>query len=102
VRTVSRVAQGEVAAIDGRQVRGSKHLPGGKVAICMVSAWASEDEMALGQRKVDGHPNEITAIPELLDLLWLKGCIVTIDAIGCQTEIADKVIQPREDHSCRP
>lgn len=98
VRTVSQVTQGEVVAIDGKQVRGSKHRPSGKEAICMVSAWASENEWVLGQRKVDDHSNEITAIPELLDVLYLKGCIVTIDAIGCQTEIAEKVLEQEADY----
>ena len=58
----------------------------------MVSAWASANRLVLGQRAVAEKSNEITAIPSLLDLLVLKGCIVTIDAMGCQTDIARKVV----------
>jgi predicted transposase YbfD/YdcC len=58
----------------------------------MVSAWASANQLSLGQVKVDDKSNEITAIPKLLDVLVLKGCIVTIDAMGCQREIAEKIM----------
>ena len=78
--------QGTVA-IDGKSVRGS-HKGDARKALHLVSAWAADMGVLLGQRKVDGKSNEITAIPELLRLLQLKGCIVTIDAIGCQKEIA--------------
>ncbi len=64
----------------------------------MVSAWASENEMVLGQVKVDEKSNEITAIPELLDMLEVAGCIVTIDAMGCQTDIAAKIISKEADY----
>lgn len=74
-------------AIDGKSVRGSRKGDAPK-ALHMVSAWGADMGLLLGQRKVDGKSNEITAIPELLRLLHLKGCIVTIDAIGCQKEIA--------------
>lgn len=98
VQTVSQVTQGEVISIDGKELRGSKHTPSGREAICLVSAWASENELVLGQRKVDAESNEITAIPVLLDLLALKGCIVTIDAIGCQTEIAEQIVDQEADY----
>lgn len=78
--------QGTVA-IDGKSVRGSRKGDAPK-ALHMVSAWAADMGLLLGQRKVDGKSNEITAIPELLRLLHLSGCIVTIDAIGCQKDIA--------------
>jgi len=64
----------------------------------MVSAWANVNHMVLGQVKVDDKSNEITAIPKLLEVLELKGCIVTIDAMGCQTEIAKKIIQKESDY----
>ena len=70
-------------AIDGKTVRGSHDRANGKDAIHMVSAWASANHLVLGQIKVDDKTNEITAIPELLELLELSGCIVTIDAMGC-------------------
>jgi len=70
----------------------------GKRAIHMVSAWASENGVVLGQRKVDTKSNEITAIPELLDLLVLKGCIVTIDAMGCQRTIAQTILEQGADY----
>lgn len=86
LRQIAGQVQGTVA-IDGKSVRGSRK---GDVprALHMVSAWAADMGLLLGQCKVDGKSNEITAIPELLRLLHLKGCIVTIDAIGCQKSIA--------------
>jgi predicted transposase YbfD/YdcC len=63
-----------------------------------VSAWATENRLVLGQRKVDNKSNEITAIPELLELLHLKGCIVTIDAIGCQQAIAETILAQEADY----
>jgi predicted transposase YbfD/YdcC len=98
VQTVNQVTQGELVAIDGKQLRGSKEVGAGKEALCLVSAWASENRLVLGQRQVDEKTNEITAIPELLDLLALHGCVVTIDAIGCQTEIAAKIIEQEADY----
>ena len=88
--------QGTVA-IDGKSVRGSRK---GDVprALHMVSAWAADMGLLLGQCKVDGKSNEITAIPELLRLLHLKGCIVTIDAIGCQKSIAGQLHEHGADY----
>ena len=84
-------------AIDGKSVRGSSkadaHRP-----LHMVSAWATDMGLLLGQCKVDGKSNEITAIPELLRLLHLKGCIVTIDAIGCQKSIAQQLHEHGADY----
>ena len=88
----------EVIAIDGKTVRGSKDSFHNKAAIPIVSAWASPNSLVLGQRKVDGKSNEITAIPELLDMLELKGCIVTIDAMGTQKHIAKKIIKNNADY----
>ncbi len=70
----------------------------GRRAIDMVSAWATTNRLVLGQRKVDEKSNEITAIPELLRLLDLEGCIVTIDAMGCQTKIAEQIVEQGGDY----
>jgi predicted transposase YbfD/YdcC len=94
VQAINELTQGQVIAIDGKQLRGSQDSQLGKNAIYMVSAWATENQLVLGQRKVDDKSNEITAIPKLLKLLEVKGCIVTIDAIGTQTKIA-KTIRER-------
>ncbi len=85
-------------AIDGKALRGSCH-PGEPNSLSyMVSAWATEARLVLGQRKVDEKSNEITAIPELLSLLTLDGAIVTIDAIGCQTAIAQQIVEQGGDY----
>src|SRR5215211_4598442 len=98
VGAVNDIIQGQVINIDGKQLRGSKDKVLGKRAIYMVSAWAEENELVLGQRKVDEKSNEITAIPELLKLLALSGCIVTIDAIGTQTNIAKTIVEAEADY----
>src|SRR5260221_1814972 len=98
MEAVAEVTAGEVVAIDGKARRRSVAKGTGKRAIPMVSAWASENRVVLGQRKVDTKSNEITAIPELLDLLALKGCSVTIDAMGCQRPIAQKIIEHGADY----
>lgn len=98
VRSVYDLTQGQVIAIDGKQSRRSYDRASGKSAINMVSAWASENQMVLGQVKVDDKSNEIRAIPELLELLAITGCIVTIDAMGCQTDIAAKIIEKEADY----
>ena len=90
--------QGQIINIDGKQLRGSKDRVLGKRAIYMVRAWAEENELVLGQRKVDEKSNEITAIPELLKLLAIAGCIVTIDAIGTQTNIAKTIVEADADY----
>jgi predicted transposase YbfD/YdcC len=82
VEQVFVVTRGQVIAIDGKTARRSGDRTIGKDAIHLVSAWASENGLLLGQRKVDDKSNEITAIPELLKLLYVSGCIVTIDAMG--------------------
>lgn len=98
VRSVSRLTQGEVIAIDGKTLRRSYDKGDNKGAIHLVSAWASQNRLVLGQRKVDEKSNEITAIPELLKVLEIKGCIVTIDAMGTQTAIAEQIIQEEGDY----
>lgn len=91
VEAVFTVTKGQVIAIDGKTARRSHDKSVGKDAIHMVSAWANTNGIVLGQRKIDDKSNEITAIPELLDLLSITGCIVTIDAMGCQKKIAQKI-----------
>jgi predicted transposase YbfD/YdcC len=98
VQAICEVTEGEVVAVDGKTLRRSKDGTLGKDAIHMVSAWASENRLTLAQRKVDDKSNEITAIPALLELLELEGCIVTTDALGCQTEIASTVIEGEGDY----
>jgi predicted transposase YbfD/YdcC len=88
----------EVIAIDGKTLRRSFDLANDNKAIHMVSAFASKARLVLGQIKVDEKSNEITAIPKLLDILSIKGAIVTIDAMGCQTEIAKKIIEKEGDY----
>lgn len=98
IERVFTVTQGQVIAIDGKTVRRSHDRTIGRDAIHMVSAWASANRITLGQRKVDDKSNEITAIPELLDLLNVTGCIVTIDAMGCQKKIAQKIRDEKADY----
>ncbi len=88
----------EIVAIDGKTLRRSYQEGGAKAPIHMISAFSSHQRMVLGQRKVADKSNEITAIPELLDLLTIKGAIVTIDAMGCQKEIAAKIIDKGADY----
>jgi predicted transposase YbfD/YdcC len=98
VRSVFQLTKGQVVGIDGKKSRRSYDRASGKSAINVVSAWASENKIVLGQVKVDEKSNEITAIPELLRMLEIAGCIVTIDAMGCQTEIAAKIIEKQADY----
>lgn len=101
VQRVFQVTDEQVVAIDGKTLRRrhDKHL--GKEAIHMVSAWASANRIVLGQYKVDDKSNEITAIPALLKLLYVRGCLVTIDAMGCQKKIAQAVRDAHADYLLR-
>ena len=98
IQAISRITEGEIVAFDGKTLRRSHDNSLGKAAIHMVSAWASSNRLVLGQLKVDEKSNEIMAIPALLRLLALKGCIVTIDAMGCQTEITQTIIDQGGDY----
>jgi predicted transposase YbfD/YdcC len=98
VEAVFQVTQGQVIALDGKTLRGSRDRAIGKEAIHLVNAWAVTNGIVLGQRKVDGKSNEITAIPELLRVLNVSGCIVTIDAMGCQKEIARTIRAEKADY----
>jgi predicted transposase YbfD/YdcC len=97
-KAIQEITQGQVIAFDGKQLRGSHDQGREKRAIYLVSAWASANHLVLGQRKVDEKSNEITAIPELLELLDIHGCIVTIDAMGTQTKIAKKIVDQGGDY----
>jgi predicted transposase YbfD/YdcC len=92
VRALQRVRP-DVIAIDGKSHRGSHDRPNGQTALHLVSAWAAENRLVLGQVAVHDKSNAITATPQLLDLLDLRGSTVTIDAMGTQTAIAERIIQ---------
>src|SRR3954465_12154841 len=98
VQAWARGVAREVVAVDGKTVRrsGSRRHDHGPLHV--VSAWASEQGLALGQRAVDGKSNEIMAIPELLETLHLEGCIVTLDAMGCQKTIAGRILERHADY----
>lgn len=97
-QSFATLSDGEVVAIDGKTARHSYNRSDKLGAIHMVSAWASQAGMSLGQVKTDVKSNEISAIPELLKMLELKGCIVTIDAMGCQTAIAAAITDKKADY----
>jgi predicted transposase YbfD/YdcC len=92
------LTEGEVIAIDGKTARGSYNKAKAKGAIHMVNAFATRNGMSIGQVKVNAKSNEITAIPELLELLDVKGCLITIDAMGCQKKVAQKIVSKGADY----
>ena len=92
------LSQGTLVNLDGKALRGSKEPLKGKKALHVVSAWVSEQSVVLGQIKCEEKSNEITAIPELLKILDLEGCVVTIDAMGCQTEIVKEIAEKDADY----
>jgi predicted transposase YbfD/YdcC len=98
VEAICEVLDGQVVAIDGKTLRRSHDRATSKKAIHMVSAWAAENQVVLGQTKVDDKSNEITAIPTLLELLDVSDCIITIDAMGCQRKIAQQIIEQGADY----
>lgn len=93
-----KATAGDVIAIDGKTVRSSYDKGKRRGPIHMVSAFAAANNIVLGQVKTDEKSNEITAIPDLLDLLEIKGCLVTIDAMGCQRDIAEKIVDKEADY----
>ncbi len=97
VNSISDLSKGQVIAIDGKTLRGAKS-GGKKSPVHMVSAWANQNNLVLGQVKVNDKSNEITAIPELLKTLMIQGNIITIDAMGTQTNIANKIIENDADY----
>lgn len=95
---VTEETGGDVIAIDGKTAKGSRDRKNNRNPLHMVSAWACNNRLVLGQEATDEKSNEITAIPKLLALLELKGCIVTIDAMGCQRDIAEQIIDQEGDY----
>jgi predicted transposase YbfD/YdcC len=97
IKDISELTDGDVISIDGKSLCGSR-AGDSKRAVHIVSAWSKANQLSLGQVKVDEKSNEITAIPKLLNVLVIKGCLVTIDAMGCQREIAGKIIEKEADY----
>ena len=95
------IKRDQVIAVDGKTARGSRDSFSGQKAIHLVSAFAHESGLLLGQRKVDDKSNEITAVPELLKTLFIKGCIITVDALNCQKETAQGQSSPVTPRSHR-
>ena len=98
ITALHEITDGQLVAIDGKTLRRSFDAASSKSAIHMVSAWATTNLITLGQVVVDAKSNEITAIPKLLQMLELSGALVTIDAMGCQTEIARTIIDAGADY----
>jgi predicted transposase YbfD/YdcC len=98
VTALQEVTGGQVLAIDGKTLRGSYRRGDAKAAVHMVSAWATANHLSLGSTAVDAKSNEITAIPRLLELIDVSGALVTIDAMGCQKEIAQKILDGGADY----
>ncbi len=98
IRTLYTATGGQAVAIDGKTLRGSYDRSDSKAALHMVHAWATENHLLLGQKACAEKSNEITAIPELLKTLNLKGCLVTIDALGCQQKIARQITGKKGDY----
>lgn len=98
IRSAVSLSNGQLVNIDGKKLRGSKSPVNGKEALTIVSAWAAEQSIVLGQVKCEEKSNEITAIPELLKILDLACCIVTIDAMGCQKEIVRDIAAQKADY----
>src|ERR1039458_2519649 len=97
VVSIAQLTSGEVVAIDGKALCGTREA-GKETLVHMVSAWASANNLVLAQRRVDDKSNEITAIPKLLDALELSRTVVTIDAMGCQRAIAEKIVDKGADY----
>jgi predicted transposase YbfD/YdcC len=98
ITALHEISGGQIVAIDGKTLRRSFDAASSKSAIHMVSAWATANHISLGQVVADEKSNEITAIPKLLQILELSGCLVTMDAMGCQTEIAEQIVAAEADY----
>jgi predicted transposase YbfD/YdcC len=98
VQALVDATEGRVIAIDGKTLRHSFDHAKNKSALHLVGAWAAENNLILGQQAVDRKSNEITAIPQLLEMIDVSGAIVTIDAMGCQKEIAAKIVEKKGDY----
>jgi predicted transposase YbfD/YdcC len=97
-QAVAKATGGEVIAVDGKTTRGSRDRKQSRQPLHMVSAWASTNRLVLGQEATAEKSNEITAIPKLLELLELKGCLVTIDAMGCPCTLAAQIVAQGGDY----
>lgn len=95
---ICELTAGQVVSLDGKKLRRSHDKQHERDGIWMVSAWAGENRMVLGQTKVNEKSNEITAIPQLLNLLDISGCVVTLDALGTQTNIAQRILDAHADY----
>lgn len=99
VRQIQAKVEQDIVAIDGKTMRRSHDRWSGKEAVHLLHAWSVEAGLVLAQELVDGKTNEITVIPDILEMLYLEGCIVTLDAMGCQTEIVEAIVaQHRADY----
>lgn len=98
IQSVAQISKGEIVAVDGKKLRRSYDSKSSTAAIHMVGAWADANRLVLGQVKTDEKSNEITAIPQLLNILDIHGCIVTIDAMGCQKKIAEQIVEQGGDY----
>jgi predicted transposase YbfD/YdcC len=98
MEAVAEITEGELLNIDGKTLRGAKESGNAKSLIHMVSVWSASQHLVLGQAKVSEKSNEIKAIPQLLEMLVIRGCLVSIDAMGCQTEIAKTVVEQGADY----
>ena len=98
ITDLHEISDGQIIAVDGKTLRRSYDRASGKSAIHMVSAWAAANHISLGQVVTDAKSNEITAIPKLLEMLEISGALVTIDALGCQTEIAQTIVAAKADY----
>ena len=100
-RRVEEKTDGEVVAVDGKTLRGSRDRASGEGPLHLVEAWATGQELMLGQKRSEDGTNEIATIPELLKVLTLEGCIITTDAMGCQTSVAEAVVGAEADYVLR-
>jgi len=90
--------KGKLISFDGKKLRGVSPKSRGNKGLFILSAWVGENRICLGQKKVEDKSNEITAIPELLDALDVEGSTISVDAIGCQVEIAEKIVEAKADY----
>lgn len=97
-KSLHEATKGDVLAFDGKTLRHSFDVASGQPALHMISAWATQNGVALGHLKVDAETNEITALPKLLDMLDIDGRTVTMDAMGCQKELAAKIVDKGADY----
>src|SRR5713226_2840633 len=98
MEAITGVLPAQVIALDGKTLRGSHDRHLGKQAMHLVSAWATANQLVLAQVNVDDKSNEITALPQLLQQLAIRGCIITIDAMGCQRTIATQIVSQQADY----